>query len=81
MNSEEIIAKITEIMRETFSTPTLVISPEMTAKDVKGWDSMKNIWLIVAIEESFDIKLTTSEVIRVETIADYVTLIQDKISG
>ncbi|MBF0357887.1 MAG: acyl carrier protein [Magnetococcales bacterium] len=81
MNSDEILAKITTIMRETFNAPALVISPEMTAKDVKGWDSMKNIWLIVAIEDSFNIKLTTSEVIKVESISDYVALIQDKISN
>ena len=78
MNSDEILQKIAGIMRETFNTPSLEITPEMTAKDIKGWDSMRNIWLIVAIEEGFNIKLSTSEVIKMESVGDYVALIQEK---
>ncbi len=78
MNTEEILEKLTNIMRETFNAPALNIAPAMTAKDIKGWDSMKNIWLIVAIEDSFAIKLSTAEVISLESIADYVRLIQAK---
>ncbi|MBF0445816.1 MAG: acyl carrier protein [Magnetococcales bacterium] len=78
MNQDEILVKITEIMRETFNTPSLTLTPEMTAKDIKGWDSMKNIWLIVAIEEAFGVKLSTAEVISIESVADYIKLIEEK---
>ncbi|MBF0381662.1 MAG: acyl carrier protein [Magnetococcales bacterium] len=78
MNQDEILTKITEIMRETFNSPTLELTPDMTAKDIKGWDSMKNIWLIVAIEEAFGVKLSTSEVISIESVTDYINLIQQK---
>jgi acyl carrier protein len=78
MNQDEILTKITEIMRETFNSPTLELTLEMTAKDIKGWDSLKNIWLIVAIEEAFSVKLSTSEVISIESVADYIKLIHEK---
>lgn len=37
----EIYAALTEIFRNVFMRDDLVLRPELTAKDVKGWGSFK----------------------------------------
>ena len=34
----------------------------MTAPDVEGWDSLNHVTLVVTLEEQFDVKFTTREV-------------------
>ncbi|MBF0447400.1 MAG: acyl carrier protein [Magnetococcales bacterium] len=78
MNADEILVELTEIMRETFNTPSLEVNPGMNAKDVKGWDSLSNIRLIVSIEEHFNIRLSTSEVMQLQNIGSFIDLIAKK---
>ena len=56
MTREEVQAQLTEIFRKLFKNPELILNDELTAKDVKGWDSLNHINLIVATEKSFKIK-------------------------
>ncbi len=75
MNSEEIKSKLTPLMEKIFNVSGLVLTPEMTARDVKGWDSLNNIRLLVAIDESFNISLKTNDVIGVKNVGDLIALI------
>jgi len=52
------------------------ITPELSAKDVAGWDSLTHIRLILSIEKAFKIKFTTSEIGKLQNVGDLVTLIQ-----
>jgi acyl carrier protein len=79
MSADDILAKLSDIMQETFNISGLELAPAMTAKDVKGWDSMSNIRLVVAVEEAFAVSLSTSEVIGIENVGNFVALIQEKI--
>jgi acyl carrier protein len=36
----------------------------MTAGDIKGWDSSRQVALLVATEARFDIRFTTAEILR-----------------
>ncbi len=75
MTEDQIMADVTELLREVFDNPALAVSAETSAKDVPGWDSMKQVMILLAVEEKFDIQLTTREMDRLKNVGDLVTAI------
>jgi acyl carrier protein len=75
---EEIYSKFTTIFRDVFDDETLVVDPSLTAKDVPGWDSLRNIRLILTVEKAYEIRLTASEIGKLQNVADLARLVQSK---
>jgi len=65
-------------MSRIFDNPGLVINRATTAPDVKGWDSLSHINLIVAIEREFRIRFKTAEVTGMKNVGDLIDLIVRK---
>jgi acyl carrier protein len=80
MNDEQILAELTEMLRDIFDDPSLSITPETSAKDVPGWDSMKQVMILLAVEEKFSIELTTREMDRLRNVGDLVTAIAGRLT-
>jgi len=76
MDEKQIYAQLTEIFEQVFDDDSIRVTPELTARDVDGWDSLTHIRLILTIEKAFKIKFTTSEIGRLEKAGDLVALIQ-----
>jgi acyl carrier protein len=79
MKREEILEKIKEIFKDEFDDRNLVIKEETTAADVEGWDSLKHISLIEAIEDEFDIRFTMVEVNGMKNVGEMVSIIAERI--
>jgi acyl carrier protein len=75
MEAETIWSKLTDIFRDIFEDNQLTISPETTAKDVDGWDSLAHVQLLVAIEKAFGIRFNTGEVANLVNVGEMVELI------
>jgi len=75
VTEDQIMADVTELLREVFDNPALAVSSETSAKDVPGWDSMKQVMILLAVEEKFDIQLSTREMDRLKNVGDLVTAI------
>ncbi len=78
MSGQEIGAGLASIFREVFDDPSMVLRPELTAKDVPGWDSLKMVMIIMAVEERFGIALRTSEMDALHCVGDFIGLIEAK---
>ncbi len=74
----EIYGAMTEIFRDVFMRDDLVLKAELSAKDVQGWDSFKQIEIIMAIEERFGIKFTTRELDSLQNVGDLVRVVAAK---
>ncbi len=72
---------LTGIIREVFEDESLVARDSLTAADVEKWDSLSHIDLIVTIERTFRIKITTREVTSLKNIGEVADLIQKKLGG
>jgi acyl carrier protein len=72
----ELNERLTEVFRATFGDDGLVLSPEMTADDVAGWDSVTHITLIYAIEDEFGIKFSTRDLERLGCVGDLIETIE-----
>jgi acyl carrier protein len=76
MDEPQIYTRLTEIFEDVFDEDSINVTPELSAKDVDGWDSLTHIRLILTIEKAFKIKFSTSEVGKLENVGDLVTLIK-----
>ena len=74
----EIYALLTEIFHDVFLRDDLVLTPELSAKDVRGWDSFKQIEVIMAVEERFEMQLNTREIDSLRNVGDLVRVIELK---
>lgn len=68
------------IFREAFDDDELVITPEMTAKDLEDWDSLMQIQLITSAERRFGVKFTTQEMNGLKNVGDFAKVIEDKLT-
>jgi len=73
------LKKLNEIFCQVFDEDDLQISPEMTANDVDGWDSLSHINLIVAVESAFKIRFNQKELLTFKNIGDLLASIESKI--
>ncbi len=70
MQEDELYAQLTDIFRDVFMRDDLTLRPELTAKDVPGWDSFKQIEIIIAVEEKYGIKFRTRELDSLHNVGD-----------
>ena len=80
MDKAQALQSLTDVFREVFDKPDLVLTESMTAADVENWDSLNHIDLIVAVERKFKIKFTTREVTGLKTVGELAELTAQKAS-
>jgi acyl carrier protein len=68
------------IFDELFFEP-VVLAPELSAKEVEEWDSLKHISLVIMVEERFGIKFRVGEVESTKNIGEFVALIRDRLEA
>jgi len=74
----EIYSAMTEIFHDVFMRDDMVLKAELSAKDVKGWDSFKQIEIIMASEEKWGIKFNTRELDSLRRVGDLAKLVVAK---
>lgn len=79
MEESQIYARLTDIFADVFDEDSIKVTPELSAKDVDGWDSLSHIRLILTIEKAFKIKFSTSEIGKLENVGDLVSLIESRV--
>ena len=79
MEPSEIYQKLNAIFRDVFGDDTLVVGPALTAKDVPGWDSLRNIRLLLTVEKAYGVRFSASEIGKLQNVGDLVHLVQAKL--
>ena len=74
----EIYTDLKEIFADVFMRDDIALTPALTAKDVKGWDSFKQIEIIMATEEKFGMKFTTRELDSLQNVGDLARVVAGK---
>lgn len=72
-------SRIHAVFREVFEDENLVLRDDMVASDVDGWDSLTHITLIMAIEDDFQMKFTTREVMGFQNVGEMLTCLRGKV--
>ena len=76
MDESTIYLRLTEIFRDIFDDDSIAVTPRLSANDVDGWDSLTHIRLMLTVEKTFKVRFSTSEIGKMETVGDLVTIIK-----
>lgn len=75
----DLLDQLNDIFCEVFDDDDIRITPEMTANDVDGWDSLSHVNLIVAIESKFSIRFSQKELLTFKNVGDLLNCTRSKI--
>ena len=71
--------KLIEIIRKEFNNPSLMIHDQIVIKDIEGWNSLRQVALIVAIEKEFNISFKASEMRTIGQYCHLESLLNEKL--
>lgn len=81
MTTSEIYQRLTEVFRDVFMREDIVVTPQLAPADVKGWDSLKWIDLVLEVEERFGIRCTSHEIDALQRAGDLAAMIETKVAA
>ena len=77
---DQIVSQAQVIFREVLDSPALVLTDELTATKVEGWDSLNHVTLVMTLEEQFRVKFTTREVMGWRNVGQMLDCLQAKLN-
>ena len=78
MPSEPILAQLSPIFQDVFDDDSLVATADLAANKVKGWDSLNNVRLFLAIEQEFGVRFSAPEMSGLKNVGELSDLIARK---
>ncbi len=70
--------ELEEIIRDLFDDDDIQIREETTASDIRGWDSLNNVKLMVQIEKKFSIRFSAGDIVSLKNVGELLKLIEAK---
>ncbi len=80
MTDAEIYATLADVFRQVLEDDTIELTPETTADDVDGWDSMNHIFIVVELEKRFGVKFQAAEMEELKNVGELAKLVQQKLA-
>ena len=77
---EALTQRLNDVFQDVFDDDELAIFPEMTARDVDEWDSLKHITLVLAVEREFRVRLKAAEVGSLENVGQMIDLLEKRVA-
>jgi acyl carrier protein len=78
LTTSEVYQRLSTVLQEVFDDDELEATPNLTASDVEGWDSLKHIRLVLSVEKAFHISFAASEIGNLKNIGELAGLIEAK---
>ncbi|KJC62759.1 acyl carrier protein [Bradyrhizobium sp. LTSPM299] len=78
MEKAEVYSKLTGVFRDVFDEDDVALTPQTTADDVDGWDSLSHIRLVLAVSKAFGVKFSASEIGSLKNVGELADLIEKK---
>ena len=75
---EDVIQQLVPIFRDVFSDDEIILSPQITASDIDGWDSLAHIRLVISIEKVLDLSFSADEISEAQNVGEFAALILRK---
>ncbi len=81
MSEAEVYAALNTIFCDVFLREDIALKPEFTADDVPGWDSFRQIEILIAIQDKYGIKFRARELDEFRNVGDLARAITAKIGA
>lgn len=79
MEKEEILSGVSRVICRVLNKEALQITPETTAHDVDGWDSLSNMKIISETEKAFGMKFKLREIVRMKNVGKMCDVIASRL--
>ena len=66
---------VSGLVAHIFNLPIEEVVPELVIRELKAWDSLKHVELVVEIEHVYSIELTFDEIVSIGTVADILVVL------
>jgi acyl carrier protein len=53
LTAREVYQRLTTVLQEVFDDEELQATPDLTASEIEGWDSLKHVRLVLSVEKAF----------------------------
>ena len=70
--------QLRKLMAELLRMPQSEITDTLAMKQTDSWDSLKHMELVVTLEETFDVQLTSDEIITMLDMAGITRVLAEK---
>ena len=67
------------IFLEVFERSTINLKTETTPVDIAEWDSLRNVTLMTAIEEKFQVEFTIEELSSLKNVGNLAKVLENKV--
>lgn len=67
--------QLNSIFQEVFDDPNLSVQASTGPEDLREWDSVAQVKLVLAIEEAFAIRLNSDDLSSIHTVGDFMDAI------
>lgn len=74
----EHLETVQDILREVLLDDEIVITPETTAEDVEGWDSLAHVTIILKVEQAHGLRFKISDVAELANVGELLDLIKSE---
>ena len=75
----DIYEQLTPIFRDVFNNDEIVLTPDLTADRVKGWDSLGHVRLMIAIEQELKITLSTTDITGLPDVGHLIRVVEARL--
>lgn len=71
-------SRLKAILSDVFRMPKSEVHGGLTKEDVGNWDSLKQMDLVMSLENEYDIRLEIPDILRMVSVAGIVTVLLEK---
>lgn len=75
MRQDAVLVALNIIFRTVFARDDLTVTPAMTARDIPGWDSFRQVEIIMACEDKFGFEFEPHEIDELGNVGDLLDVV------
>ena len=79
--ADDLFESVAAVIRDILEQPDVSITETTAAGDIEGWDSFKQIEILITLESEFGIKFTSAEMDSLKNVGDLVAVVRRKRQG
>jgi acyl carrier protein len=68
LTRDEVMRQLQDVVRQVLNNDSIVLSDTTTAADINGWDSMKNVQIMLGCEKKLGVRLRARDINALENV-------------
>lgn len=68
LTRSEVMAQLQDVVRQVLNDDSIVLTDSATAADIAGWDSLKNVQIMLGCEKKLGIRLRARDINALENV-------------